>query len=398
MSNKGRSGRARLGNAHRSPQRRGNAQGVESRDSTTPEPLATSASPPAVSPTAPQVNRDPVAFAKAMPALVTPAADPPPPPKSMNGTNGTNGKTDSRSFDRPTLPDAPAVKAADKPVPPAPTSKPSLEQAARAAEPEPKAAAEPAPKAASERTSKASSETAKAANPDEISIPPVGDLEDEKFFAQGHAVERAPSQSDAGLELELGPDPKVEHKMRPEVRARRAKYTRYVQWTVGVAVLLCVLAVIQHRVAARGGLDATRVEPKPAVAAAAQEPTAQAVAAPPEPVAAALPAPPAQAEQQPAEPAKADPAAAAEPAAPPEKTALEEKRDARVALERSAFKKAIEAGERSVALDPADGEAWLVLGAAYQSTGRSGEARRCFSACLKQGKKGPLGECRAMLQ
>ena len=33
-----------------------------------------------------------------------------------------------------------------------------------------------------------------------------------------------------------------------------------------------------------------------------------------------------------------------------------------------------------------------------QEKGKPGEARRCFNACLKQGKKGPIGECRQMLQ
>ncbi len=74
--------------------------------------------------------------------------------------------------------------------------------------------------------------------------------------------------------------------------------------------------------------------------------------------------------------AKADQAKPADPGAAPaaadtppvsDKTAAQEKHDCQVALEHSAFKKSIEAGERSVALDPTDAEAWLLLGAAYQS-------------------------------
>jgi len=60
--------------------------------------------------------------------------------------------------------------------------------------------------------------------------------------------------------------------------------------------------------------------------------------------------------------------------------------------------KAVDAGEKSVALDPTDGEAWLMLGAAYQSMGKTAEARRSFSSCVAEGKKGPIGECRAMLR
>ena len=89
-----------------------------------------------------------------------------------------------------------------------------------------------------------------------------------------------------------------------------------------------------------------------------------------------------------------------EPKAAPvsDKTALEEKKLSQRALERGKLVDAIEAGERSVALDPTDGEAWLILGASYQSKGNGKDARRCYAACVKEGKRGPLGECRAMLR
>ena len=107
---------------------------------------------------------------------------------------------------------------------------------------------------------------------------------------------------------------------------------------------------------------------------------------------------PAEAAPAPEAKAEAPKDEAVEPPAPDPKAAAQEKRDCRSFLERGALKKAVEAGERSVALDPTDGEAWLLLGAAYQTQGKAGEARRCFTACLKQGKRGSLGECRAMLQ
>jgi hypothetical protein len=53
-------------------------------------------------------------------------------------------------------------------------------------------------------------------------------------------------------------------------------------------------------------------------------------------------------------------------------------------------------GLESVRLDPVDGEAWLILGAAYQMVGDAKEARRAFASCLKEGKRGPRGECAAM--
>jgi hypothetical protein len=30
--------------------------------------------------------------------------------------------------------------------------------------------------------------------------------------------------------------------------------------------------------------------------------------------------------------------------------------------------------------------------------GKAADARRCFISCTKQGKKGPIGECAAMLR
>ena len=49
-------------------------------------------------------------------------------------------------------------------------------------------------------------------------------------------------------------------------------------------------------------------------------------------------------------------------------------------------------------LDPSDGEAWLVLGGAYQAMGNTGQAKRCYNACVSQGKKGPISDCKDMLE
>ena len=66
-------------------------------------------------------------------------------------------------------------------------------------------------------------------------------------------------------------------------------------------------------------------------------------------------------------------------AAPDPVAALDAKRTSQRALDRGNAKASIEAGEQSVALDPTDAEAWLILGAAYQARGAYAEARRCFS-------------------
>jgi hypothetical protein len=90
------------------------------------------------------------------------------------------------------------------------------------------------------------------------------------------------------------------------------------------------------------------------------------------------------------------PARAPQPAAAPQ--AVTEKSASQAALERGKIAASIAAGERSVALDPTDGEAWLVLGAAYQAQGNASEARRCYSACVQKGNRGPRRECAAMLR
>ncbi len=74
------------------------------------------------------------------------------------------------------------------------------------------------------------------------------------------------------------------------------------------------------------------------------------------------------------------------------------KRDALVALEARRLSEAVEAGERATVLDPADGEAWLILGAAYQEKGQLLDARRCYRTCVTQGRSDPRGECAAMLR
>jgi Flp pilus assembly protein TadD len=99
----------------------------------------------------------------------------------------------------------------------------------------------------------------------------------------------------------------------------------------------------------------------------------------------------------PSESAAPTESAATAPGAPTG-NAKEEKAKARTFLERRKLAEAIEAGERSVALDPTDAEAWLILGAAYQEKGKNAEARRAYASCVKEGKNGPRNECMNMLR
>jgi len=78
--------------------------------------------------------------------------------------------------------------------------------------------------------------------------------------------------------------------------------------------------------------------------------------------------------------------------------ATQAKQDAEKALEKGHAAQAIEAGERSVALDPTDAEAWLILGAGYDQRGAFAQARRCFATCAKVATRGPRRECAALLR
>jgi hypothetical protein len=71
---------------------------------------------------------------------------------------------------------------------------------------------------------------------------------------------------------------------------------------------------------------------------------------------------------------------------------------AQAALDRGQLDVAIAAGEEATSLDPTDGTSWLLLGAAYQSKGRNADAQKAFRSCTREAKRGPIGECQAMLR
>jgi len=252
--------------------------------------------------------------------------------------------------------------------------------------------------------------------PDEMSIPPASDLvvdaESERFFSQADLGDA--SDDEAWEEPVLA---KAKRKSEPHVVQRRARFAKYVSWAVGGAAVVCLAALVRTAVspaavaAAPRGVAASALEAPPAPAEKAAAPAALA-ATPPAPApenanaaevakvevpAVAVPAAPSP-EPQAAVAAPEPPKAPAPAPAADGKTALEEKKASKKALERGKLTEAIEAGERAVALDASDGEAWLLLGAAYQEKGKMAEARRAYAACVKEGKRGPIGECRAMLR
>ena len=259
---------------------------------------------------------------------------------------------------------------------------------------------------------------------------PPADL-DQHFFDHGERA-AADAHHEAN-DLDGFDDRLAAQKNTPEARARRAKNWRIVAIASAASVLLLLVADVKSRWAHGGDSSsdapvAVVVTPpvanNNAVAAPSVEPPVQVVVVPSASAAADMPpagsgapgavasagAPPADSAKEwvtaPQPPpggsavaaAGVTPPAAAEPTADDKKSAAQLKHSSQGFLDQGAFGEAVEAGERSVALDPSDGEAWLLLGAAYQSMGKGAEARRTFSSCVAEAKRGPIGECRAMLR
>jgi tetratricopeptide (TPR) repeat protein len=252
------------------------------------------------------------------------------------------------------------------------------------------------------------------------SATPHSDLDHHGFFDRGE---------DGGELSDLdGYDERMAHKNTPAAIAAREKNWMYIKVIGGVCVFLMVAGLVRSKLAPVE--EPTSISP-PVVVVPPPPPSAPPALAkvdtPPAPPASASPGtagsaapggsaiPVASAEDLPpaAGSAKAEEAAkpgdtpvvvapppgpAAEPTDAEKKSAVQEKHASQAFLDQGAFAKAVEAGEKSVALDPSDGEAWLMLGAAYQSMGKAAEARRSFSSCVQEGKKGPINECRAMLR
>ncbi len=274
---------------------------------------------------------------------------------------------------------------------------------------------------------------------DDVSVPPV-DL-DAGFFADTSAL------TDASFEVETR-DPRAALKATPAAARRRAHLAKYVTAAVGVASALCIAALMKSSFAGgreegrsqrssfvgqaattRPALNSTSatettaspvlpansaaVDPATAAPTADQAPPSTVPVAPDPaspvktgaPGDQAVPAPtpsagaPSQGAAMPSQAAVAAPAA--DPALNPAiaaKEAAKEKTRSRAALERGDMSAAIASGQRSVALDPTDAEAWLILGAAYQQKGDAKNAVRSFRACVSQGKRGPSSDCAAMLR
>jgi hypothetical protein len=255
---------------------------------------------------------------------------------------------------------------------------------------------------------------------EDLSVPPVADW-DSAFFAESFD--------------DLEPDPHAERRaIFAAAATRRAHLARYVVGAVAFSSVLCLVAMAKVALVGRGSDDGSAAaatvrgavvdrmpsaprtpDPVPPAPTAGTESAMAApvdsAEGPPEPIRERAarqsestpqvpdPSPPA-ADPSPATAAAASPQSSApDPLASPggAAEAAQEREACRVALERNRLADAVQAGERAVALDPADGEAWLVLGAAYQERGDASNARRCYRACLAEGRRGPRNECALML-
>ena len=235
--------------------------------------------------------------------------------------------------------------------------------------------------------------------------------DDAEVFFKAAEASAANDRADAHAAESLAPiehDVRDAHTLSPHVHLRRAKLAKYVRAAVALSAALCLAAVVrgaiarvthEHEATAHamtsdiGRVVVAHQAPHDVEAAitSARGTSAPAASAP-----AASPIAAAQIDSN-ASP-NAAPGASVAVDATPAKSAAEEKKSTRIALERGKLKDAIAAGERSIALDPTDGETWLLLGAAYQDSGKSLDARRCVVECAKQGKRGPINECRMMLR
>jgi hypothetical protein len=233
------------------------------------------------------------------------------------------------------------------------------------------------------------------------------DGNDQKFFDEGEAMndgERSTLHSDVR---------DADGDLRPAGLGggdlqRRGAFLRYVGIAVGVCAVLCLFAAVRFAVtrtnteeapataasapatttaapASAGSAPAAALASAPAPEGAGAAPAASALASASPPAASAAPSPSAATEAPP------------EPGAP-QKSAKEEREDARRALEKGKIQEAILAALRSTALDPEDADAWLLLGGAYQSAGKSADARTAYASCAKEAKRGEVRECRLMLR
>ena len=219
----------------------------------------------------------------------------------------------------------------------------------------------------------------------------------EGFFAEGEAAANDPGHTHAHDDEPALPVHSI------FAAERRNSLVKYVGIALAISTVLCVLALIHAAMAPSTPHEAAVATSTAAATPTALPPPSSITPIPPVSAAASIappPAAPASAAASAAAPPADSAAAAVASAAPevPAKSAAQEKADAQKALERGKNKDAVDAASRSVALDPTDADAWLILGAANMELGKTADARAAFGACVKQSTKGQIGECRSMMR
>jgi len=249
------------------------------------------------------------------------------------------------------------------------------------------------------------------------SRPPAKELDDESFFAEGTRRSSMPPP----IEGDSADERTVRLLEDPEVLARRAKSVKMVRYVVGAfALLLAVGAVAKLREApppkppapvfvhgegpsASSG-ETAQVKPSnsaettsaaPSASAMAQDASVASDSGVGDSGAVDSGATTTSTSDAGAALAEGDAGALATDAGLDAKAL---KRACQRALDGGKLAQAIENGEASVAADPTDGEAWLLLGAAYDQKGRAADARTAYQSCVQKGKRGPVGECAALLR
>jgi Flp pilus assembly protein TadD len=66
------------------------------------------------------------------------------------------------------------------------------------------------------------------------------------------------------------------------------------------------------------------------------------------------------------------------------------------ALQKGDSAKAVSLARQAVAENPANADAWLTLGAAYQASGNGGAAKDAYRSCTKQAHFANVTECFAL--
>lgn len=229
---------------------------------------------------------------------------------------------------------------------------------------------------------------------DDRSIPPVEQGLHESFFSESeHDIHSRDLESEHDAN-----DARI-RKTLPHVVARRQRLSRVVTWVAVGACAVCALALGRALVPGRDGSSTS--SPETSFATTSKMDVREAA------IPARAPAAPAEIVPTPGFatqlvdvplPVEAAPVTSPEPPRIDAERAMSEKVVARQALEQGKVAEAVAAGERSVSADPTDGESWLLLGAAYQEQGNLKDARRCYRACIDEGKRGPRNECGQMLR